>query len=339
MVTLKTISEKTGYSLSVVSRALNPRPDQRVAALTKEKIERAVQELNYRRNHTASLLARGKSAAIGVFLPYYPDSLIADMVVGVTEQANACDFLCNFYFGMNCQDYSKFMGSVEEIGSSGILSYLPHAGFSSTELGKVLKKYHQDGGRLLFMNAAEYPDLGIHSINIDNYAGGSLAAGHLFKRDCLDYICISSSRDSWQSEQRRAGFLTFLEEKGLRPKFFYAESRGGYQNYLLPEAEAMFPLNFSGKVGIFCLSDYIAMDIAAMLTRKGLNAQIGQRFLIIGYDDLPVCRHCCPALTTIRQPFCELGRRGMELLVEMITSDEVGQKNMLQPELVIRESA
>jgi len=264
MVTLKTISEKTGYSLSVVSRALNPRPDQRVAESTKQKIEHAVQELNYRRNHTASLLARGKSAAIGVFLPYYPDSLLADLVVGVTERANECDFLCNFYFGMNCQDYGKFMGSVEEIGSSGILSYLPHSGFSSTELGKVLKKYHQDGGRLLFMNATEYPDLGIYSINIDNFGGGRLAAEHLFKRDCQDFVCISSSSDSWQSGQRQAGFFAFLEERGIHPRVFYAESRPGYQNYLLPEAATMFSLSSSGKVGIFALSDYIAMDLSAM---------------------------------------------------------------------------
>lgn len=88
----------------------------------------------------------------------------------------------------------------------------------------------------------------------------------------------------------------------------------------------MFALNSSGKVGIFALSDYIAMDIITMLTRKGLNEQIGKRFLIIGYDDLPVCRHCCPALTTIRQPFCELGRRELELLVQMITTGETGEK-------------
>ncbi len=339
MVTLKTISEKTGYSLSVVSRALNPRPDQQVAASTKQKIERAVLELNYRRNHTASLLARGKSASIGVFLPYYPDSLLADLVVGVTEKANACDFLCNFYFGMNGQDYCKFMDSVEEVGSSGILSYLPHNGFSSTELGKVLKKYHQDGGRLLFMNAAGYPDLGIDSINIDNNAGGRLAAEHLFKRGCHDFLCISSSRDSWQSEQRLSGFYNFLVERGLCPRVFYAESRSGYQNYRLLEAEKMFSLSSSAKVGIFALSDYIAMDLLAMLTRKGLNAQIGQSYLIVGYDDLPVCRHTCPALTTVRQPFCELGRRSMEHLVSMITLSGQKQENMLQPELVIRESA
>ncbi|NMA43001.1 MAG: LacI family transcriptional regulator [Oligosphaeraceae bacterium] len=339
MVTLKTISEKTGFSLSVVSRALNPCPDQRVAESTKRKIERAVQELNYRRNHTASLLARGKSTAIGVFLPYYPDSLLVDLVVGVTEKANECDFLCNFYFGMNSQDYVEFMGSVEEVGSSGILSYLPHVGFSSTELGRILQKYHQDGGRLLFMNSAEYPELGIQSLNIDNFSGGLLAAEHLFGRGCQDYICISPSSESWQSEQRRAGFFSFLEEKCVHPEIFYAESRSGYQNYLLQTIETMVSLNSSRKVGIFALSDYLAMDIAGMLIQRGLHAQIGQRFLIIGYDDLPACRHCIPALTTIRQPFRELGRRGIELLVGMITSTETGSKDMLQPELVIRESA
>ena len=125
MVTLQNIADKTGFSLSVVSRALNPKPDQKVKAETQKIIQAAVQELGYRRNHTASRLARGKSATVGVFLPNYSYSLLTDLIVGITEAADNYDFQYNFYFGLNDEDYKQFFDSLKSIGSSGILSYLP----------------------------------------------------------------------------------------------------------------------------------------------------------------------------------------------------------------------
>ena len=89
MITLKKIAAETGYSISLVSRVLSPKPGQAsyVSASTRKIILQATERLNYRPNRSAEFLRKGKAPVIGVFLPDSADDLIADLVVGLSEKA------------------------------------------------------------------------------------------------------------------------------------------------------------------------------------------------------------------------------------------------------------
>ena len=111
MVKLQDIADKTGFSLAVVSRALNPRPDQKVAARSAAIIRKAAEELGYRPNQAARLLAKGAGPAIGIFLPQAEagGALILSLVAGLTGTANRFGFACNFYFGLREEEYLAFL--------------------------------------------------------------------------------------------------------------------------------------------------------------------------------------------------------------------------------------
>jgi LacI family transcriptional regulator len=62
---------------------------------------------------------------------------------------------------------------------------------------------------------------------------------------------------------------------------------------------------------------------------------------IIGYDDVRIAGYVRPALTTVRQPIEEIGRRAVEMLVGMVRGEATGDTLphvLLEPELVIRDS-
>lgn len=333
MVTLKDISNKTGFSLSVVSRALNAQPDQKVAAETKAIIEAAVKQLNYRRNHTASFLTKGRSAAIGVFLPEYGYSLIADFVIGMSKAADKRGFSYNIFFGLNESDYSAFIESTHESRNSGIISYMPESAISRDFLFDAIRKYCTQGGKALLLNSAGFPELGINSVNIDNQEGGRIAAEYLWGQKCEQYLCVYTA--SWQCKQRAESFCEFLGKYGIIAEMkLCIEQKKPELN--VNEFVKKHKLK---KMGIFAVSDYLAMDIMLNMHREGLGNEIGKRVKIIGYDDLPGSERTLPPLTTIHQSFKDLGMTGMNKLLNMVIDNANETPALLTPWLVVRESA
>jgi DNA-binding LacI/PurR family transcriptional regulator len=59
---------------------------------------------------------------------------------------------------------------------------------------------------------------------------------------------------------------------------------------------------------------------------------------VVGFDDLPEAAYYEPPLTTIRQDFLEVARRGLASLVSQMDGTEVHAPDLVEPELVIRKS-
>jgi len=66
-VSIRDIAEKTGLSITTVSRALNGKAKEyRISKKSQQLIERAAKELNYVPNYFAVNLKSGKSNTIGL---------------------------------------------------------------------------------------------------------------------------------------------------------------------------------------------------------------------------------------------------------------------------------
>ena len=79
----------------------------------------------------------------------------------------------------------------------------------------------------------------------------------------------------------------------------------------------------------------MAMGLLAALHEEGLEAP--RDVSVVGFDDLPEAPYLTPPLTTVRQDFAELGRRGVELVLARLAGEDAHEKPVV-PELVIRAS-
>jgi DNA-binding LacI/PurR family transcriptional regulator len=61
---------------------------------------------------------------------------------------------------------------------------------------------------------------------------------------------------------------------------------------------------------------------------------------VVGFDDIPVAEFFLPGLTTVRQDFDEVGRRGLDLLLHNLgaLAEDHRERVMIPPELVVRRS-
>lgn len=218
MVTIKDIAKESGFSVSVVSRALNPKPDQKVKATTEKTIKDIAEKLGYRPNHTAAFLQRGRNPSIGVFLPHERNSLMADLVFGISDAARKYGLVLNFYFGLKEQTFHDFLDFANKNRVAGILSYMPVYEPLQKFWQEKCQEFIKNGGKAVFINNPGLPELNIPSVCIDNYAGGRTAAEYLIKKGCDKLLCAEYTAGSWQLSKRTEGFKDFAFSAGLQQK-------------------------------------------------------------------------------------------------------------------------
>jgi GntR family transcriptional regulator, arabinose operon transcriptional repressor len=89
---------------------------------------------------------------------------------------------------------------------------------------------------------------------------------------------------------------------------------------------------------IFAQSDLMAVWAHKALAKA--NLRVPEDISLIGYSDSDIAQTYSPALTTVRQPFYEMGSKAGELLMEQLQNGKKKLKELvlLPTELIVRES-
>ena len=331
MVTLQDIADRTGFSRAVVSRALNPHPDQKVAAKTLEIVRKTAAEMGYRRNQAASLLAKGASPAIGIFLPFHQDELICAMLKGMCNVANQHGFAYNIYNERRRVEYSEFAQTLRNTRNAGVITYLPFEN-SGDSLPEQVSRVLPRSCQIVVANARTPIKSGnVESVMIDNYAGGKLAAEHLQEKKCVRFLYEYADR-SWQRQERCRGFAETIVNAGFEARHFAylsAATLGSVTCDVLNMIQSgPFP------VGVFCNTDRSALRLYAELCRAGRADLIGKEIKICGFDNITSADEI--GLTTVAQPFEALGEAAMSLLVNRLTGTNIPVERCLYPTVIPR---
>ncbi|MEI8078752.1 MAG: LacI family DNA-binding transcriptional regulator [bacterium] len=333
MPTLSQLAEQLGLSVSVVSRALNDRPDRhaRVAPATRERIRATALRLGWQRNRVAEALKRGCTPDLGVFLPPKADRLIADLVIGMAEVAEPARLPLGITFDHGTDAYRRFFTRNAHEPRSGLITY-PYL-YSSAELSNLARAYRREGGAIVLLNA-DTREPGVPVVEIDEAAGGRLAARHLLARGCRQLAVAGQFRSratAFHAAAAAAGTaVTFVgkndEVKGQEPALI--QLAGKISRWLA-----------AGKkpVGVFAVNDRLALRLIRLALARGIA--VGTELLVIGFDDLELAADITPALTTLHQPFRDLGRVAVTTLMQLLEGGHPAPVTRLPPRLIVRETA
>ena len=98
---------------------------------------------------------------------------------------------------------------------------------------------------------------------------------------------------------------------------------------LLDERKAKFD-------AIMAANDAMALGAIEELKERGIR--IPQDVAIVGFDDTEEAKSVNPPLTTIHQPYYDMGRKALEILLDLIEEKQVPQKVTFPTQLIIRQS-
>ncbi len=319
------VAKTAGVSVVTVSRVINNATT--VRKTSKEKVMKAIKELNYQPNSAAQSLARGRSNVIGLLIPNLTDPFIMEVVDSVDRELEKRGyFLALSVIGRHDDDSdvrSNFLFQQDRVDGILILTPIFQEEYVSSLKGKEIP--------FVIMDNQLFPYT-VSSIVVDNFKGGYDVTRHLLELGHLKFGCIGGPSELLSAEHRVDGFSVALKEVGLEP---FVIERGNFDVESGYTVVKKWIEKDSLPSAIICGDDHIAFGAIDALREHQIR--IPEDISIVGFDDHPFASQLHPHLTTVRQPAVEIGAKGVEALLNEMKGKE--QQNVvvkLEPQLIKR---
>lgn len=325
MATMSDIAASLGISKATVSKALSGSSDisesTRIAV-----IERAV-ELGYTRIQRSRELPR-----LCVFVMHMehtsPDDFGYEIILGFRQLAEPMGFAVDIIdldeeTQLN-MTYDEYMLRSDYRGAFflGVNNFDPWIG--SLRVSRT--------PTVLFDNPS-FQNAVLTQISVDNTEAMELAVAHLWELGHRRIGYLSSGpEESYIYQQRRSAFLSAMQTRHAAPEDMptaMAPYTSGCIHDHLPT------LLKAGCTAIMCNHDVLAHAVLVACSELGIR--VPDELSIVGFDDIPICEHTRPPLTTIRQNRIQLGKSAFYALNSQIEHTPISLL-MLHAELVVRGS-
>lgn len=328
MSTILDVARLASVSTATVSRVINS--PESVREETRKKVFLAMEKCNYKYNALARGFVTKRSNTIGLIIPTISNPVFADSTLGVQEYADGKNI--KVILGNSYYKYSQEENLVKVLRESQVDGLI----LTTTNLkGDVLKSLVDDNFPfvLLFSTIKGGP---FSAVGIDNYRGGYLATEHLVslghKRIGMvagNFSMTDRSYHRWHGYKSclRNNEIPYDKELLVQTDYSLSGGRDSIKKLLgLP----------SPPTAVFCSNDYIALGALKGARETGLA--LPEELSIVGFDDMQTASYMVPALTTIRQPAYEMGRRAAELLLKQTEKPSKPVQDMMETTLIVRES-
>lgn len=334
-VTLRDVAQRSGVSITTVSRILNGRETGvPIRDETRQRVLTVAADLGYRPNLLARGLRGSRSSLLGVIARDITDPFHIQILRGINDATRA-------------RDYRLFLGHVD---------YRPDVALSYSSM---FESSHADG--IIVIGDLEGGDdtldrLAAHHRYIvgvtdrttrrlipgvygDSVAGTRLAMDHLWSEGHRSIICVSDER-TYDGRLRISLYESFMRDHG------FADRIGVYVTDQDPEPSlelgrrlfAEWP-TADAPTAVFATSDAIALGLIEAAYEAGIA--VPDQLSMIGFDDIDVAAFMIPPLTTISQSGVDMGRTAAGVLFGMIDQGRHRSEVpdiVMEPRLVVRRS-
>lgn len=321
------VARRAGVSQSAVSRVFTPGAS--VSKSTREKVERAAEELGYRPNVLARAMITGKSRIIGLVVAYLENQFYPQVV----ERLSVA--LQNEGYHVLVFMSSPTVGDVQDVMKE-ILDYQVDAiVLASVSMSSVLaKRCHEHGIPVVLFNRVQ-DDPGMSSVATNNYLGGRVIAARFVADGHQRIGYIAGLEEASTQRDREAGFRDGLTEAGLA---LAARELGNFE-YGTARAAALEM--FAGSDypdAVFVSNDHMAFAVMDVLRSK-LGLRVPQDVAVAGFDDVPIAAWPAYDLTSYRQPINRLVACTVDILLKRIDDRDAPPEHVkLDGDLMLRGS-
>lgn len=319
------VARVAGVSAQTVSRVLSGHPN--VQEKTRARVLTAVEQLGYRRNNAARMLSSGRSRTIGVVTLQTNFYSRAAVTSGIEHAAEAAGYAVSTATTTSL-DTSAIEAALSRLADQdveGVILSVPliHGSPRIEQLTRATPTITIDGSRT---DATEV-------VAIDQGLAARLATRHLLDLGHDTVWHIAGPEEWLEAAARRDGWRSTLEEAG-RPVPPPLEGdwspASGYRNGLIlgriPDATA-----------VFVASDEMAFG--AIRALHELGRRVPEDISVVGVDDIELAEYCSPSLTTVAQPFSQMGTLAVAHLLRLIADPgAVPEPASVDPQLIVRAS-
>lgn len=337
MPTIRDVARQANVSVGTVSNVLNG--SSLVKEETRQRVLAAIEALDFHPTAAARSLSTQRTNTLGMIRSELrpnrnrieSDPMMLDLIDGITGAAIESSIGLTFWTipaGRREMELYKRLVSSRQID------------------GLILFALRENDPRIAYLQEQAFPFVTFgrldpqeeyNWVDLDSAYGIELAVHHLIELGHRRIAYISPPHEQYLTRQRWEGFQRAMNAAGLRidPHLIF---EGDFSEKSGQVAAHVFLDHTPPPTAIVCSNDRMAFGAMRAIQARGLV--VGKDVSVVGFDDVAMARFSHPPLTTVSQPFQEIGQALFKLLVTIINREPVDGLGgtLFKPELVVRQS-
>lgn len=331
MTTIKDVAKLANVSPSTVSRVLAD--SNRISQPTKERVRKAMEELDYYPNFLARSLITRASRTLGLVLSRPADSAFSNpffpaILRGISQVTQSRQYNLLLVTTENpVEEEEQCLRMFSEKRVDGLILLTPR---TNDLLIRSLTRVNCP-----FIVAGRATGKGCHSVNNDNIKAAYTAVSHLLSLGHRRIALLNGPESYTFCQDRYLGYCQALEDAGIpvesrlvRHGALTQEDGKKLTTLLLEQSPA--------PTAIFAVDDVMAFGVYKAASELGLT--IPQDLSVVGFNDDPLASMVEPSLTTVKIPIMEMGNAAADMLIQLLEGGAPPPEFILASELVIRAS-
>ena len=329
--TIKDVAKMAEVSISTVSRVIND--SKPVSPEARRRVLDAIEELGYRPNEIARSLVTKKTNVMGIIVDDIGSSYVAQIIRGVEEVGRMYnyDLLLLSSYGEKDSElrFAQLLMQkqvagiiiVSEILNIETLEYL-----NKTKIPFVyLNKYY---------NVLESP-----TVAIDNYDASEKVMKYLIDggHKKIAYVTQKKDIDITIEKQKIDAYKKWMSSIKEIPIILSVDGHNISTGYNLGN-QVKNLIKKDQVTALYCCEDEIALGVINYLYDH--HIKVPEDISIIGYGDTSLASVYRPALTTIKEPYYDIGAVSIRKILKQLEGEELESQTIVLPvQLIIRDSS
>ncbi len=333
-VTMQDIAAAVNLSRPTVSLILNGRDsDLRIAEATRQRVLETARRLGYRRNELARAVKLGRTSVIAFIGGN--SGYTMEIISGINRSAEKHGYSLKLFLLGDGSELSAITRQCREQMVAGVICRA-----MDDEQLSILRNDLDAAGIPVVQVDNSFPRDWCGRVVSADIDGGMQAVKYLISSGHRRIGLVTVTGNRGYAVLRRQGYCRALEEAGmaivpeLEIAIDYELSREPEQDSRLREY-----LDSRQPDAVFCVADPLAMKVLQAAHAVGMA--VPERLSVVGYADLDYASLSIPPLTTVAQPFAQMGETAADALIGMLRNPQSATPiNIELPvRLVIRQSS
>ncbi len=331
MGTRKEVAEAAQVSLRTVSNVVNG--FAHVSESTRQRVLRAIADLDYRPSEIARSLKRGRSGLIGLVLPDLDTPYFAELTRAFVEEGARRGITVVIDQTDGDIERERYLIDRTDYGSLFDALVISPLALQPTDLDAMPAERP-----LVFLGETQFPKF--DQVMIDNVAAARTAVEHLAASGRRRIAAIGAEHErAASSALRLTGYREGIAAAGLDLGDELVEYVDGFRRVAGAAAMERLLDRADPPDAVFCFSDPLALGALRTLHRRGIR--VPDDIAVVGFDDVEDGAYSTPSLTSISPDKAFIASAALDRVAAKLDGEDSGQGilTIAPHRLVVRESS
>ncbi|RMA78791.1 LacI family transcriptional regulator [Umboniibacter marinipuniceus] len=331
--TIDDVAALAGVSIKTVSRVMNK--EASVRETTKDRVLKAVDELNYRPNAAARSFASKHSFTIACLYQNPNAYYVTDLQTGLLNVLRKNNYELVIHptsFEDNWQDLISSLKNQARV--AGVVLTSPFS--EHPEFLAALEKAQIHYVKIISAPPPSEESADLSSVFVDDFDGARQVTKHLIELGHRQIAFIKGSMDHYSTQQRYAGYLSALSEAAIpEPSSLIVSTEYTFDS---GQKTALELLSRSHKPSaILAGNDEMAAGVLSAARKLSLNCP--GDLAIAGFENSPFSKQSWPRLTTVHQNNIYIAELAAQRLLDIVSQSNKELPTLCyNPRIIKRES-